>query len=299
MTDQTNALSPVLSSYFLQMTDTFFVAFDQHQIAYANNAVTRVLGYSASDLTGTDDLRFVVENERQALKNRLDNITGSSDYFILHVQSTAGEVIDLKCHLMPVFLNDKKIVMLEGVDETATLALKKKNDVLEDKLSHLSPIDLDTRLPSLILLDDRIEQAILRTLREAKGNLQSLTSYIMVMALSVNGLDQIQDQFGSDGKRDIQDVLISRFRASIRSVDSLAKDPDGCFYFLFEGIRERQNIELIKERLHSNLNVPILYNEKSIKFTVNIGTSLYPEDGTSSVALIKSAKMNLIANLKD
>jgi GGDEF domain-containing protein len=170
---------------------------------------------------------------------------------------------------------------------------------MEEKLGHMSPVDLDTHLPTLILLDDRIDQAILRTLREARGNIENLQSFIMVMAVRIEGLTQIEEQFGVEGKHYIQDVLISRFKSSIRTVDSLAKDPDGYFYFLFEGIKEKANVKLIIDRLKNCLTVPILYKEKSIKFSINIGTSLYPEDGTSAVALIKTAKVNLMATLKN
>ena len=298
MTEQTNALSSVLSGYFLQTTDTFFMTFEGDVISYVNNAAAKLLGVPAENLIGKNDLSFVAQDEKDALKKRISEITGRSDYFIVHMTTASGEVLEMKCRLLPVILNDKKTIMLEGTNETLLFALKKKSEALENKLSHVSPVDLDTRLPTLILLDDRIDQAVLRTLREARGNIEDLQSFLMVMAVRIDGLSQIEEQFGLEGRHYIQDVLISRFKSSIRTVDSLAKDPDGYFYFLFEGIREKANVKLIVDRLKNCLTVPVLYKEKSIKFSINFGTSLYPEDGTSAVALIKAAKVNLMAALK-
>lgn len=298
MLEQTNALTQILSNYFLQSTGSVCMAVKDDKIIYANNATSRMLGVPASDLLEQNVFGYVIDAEKGAFQKRIETINTSSEYFIVHMKNVSGDVFDLKCRLMPIIFNDSKIVMVEGLNETLAFALKKKNEALEEKMSHMSPVDLETRLPSLILLDDRIEQAILRALREAKGNVQNLSTYIMVMAVCINGLDEIEAQFGADGKREILEVLISRFKSSIRSVDSLAKDPDGYFYFLFEGIREHQNIDLIVERLQNCLSVPVLYKDKSIKFTISCGTSLYPEDGGSAVALIKAAKMNLTSNIK-
>ena len=94
------------------------------------------------------------------------------------------------------------------------------------------------------------------------------------------------------------DILTSRFKSSIRSVDTLAKAPEDTFYFLFENIRDKANINIITNRLQNCVNVPVLYKNQSIKFAMSMGASVYPDNGTSAVALIKWAKLNPITGQK-
>ena len=68
MTEQTNALSSVLSGYFLQTTDTFFMTFEGDVISYVNNAAAKLLGVPAENLIGKNDLSFVAQDEKDALK---------------------------------------------------------------------------------------------------------------------------------------------------------------------------------------------------------------------------------------
>jgi PAS domain S-box-containing protein len=126
MTEKTNTLSPILGGYFLQTTDTFFMTFEGVVISYVNNAATKLLGLSEDELVGSKNLSFVAENEREALKKRVLGITGRSDYFIVHMANVSGEVLEIKCRLLPIIINDKKTVMLEGINETLLFSLKKK-----------------------------------------------------------------------------------------------------------------------------------------------------------------------------
>ncbi len=289
---QNQDLSPLLGGYFLQITDTAIVTFEDEKITYLNEAACKLVGREEKDLLGVGADILIQPGAKEIFLNKLRNTHERTDYFLTQFQMADGTLIDMKARLVPLILNDKRIVMLEGYNEAPLVALKKKNMLLEEKVAHLSPLDLETHLPSSILFNDRIEQAILRALREARGDLSNIQSYLTIMVANLEGLDDVFKKFGIEGKRYVMDVLISRFKSNIRSVDTLAKAPDNAFYFLFENIREKQNINIITDRLQNCINVPILYKNESIKLSMNLGFSIYPDNGTSAVALVKWARLN-------
>ena len=285
-------LSPVLGGYFLQITDTNIITFQDGKISYLNEAACKTLGSEESKLLGSDAAILFVEHEKDFLLKMIEDIQERTDYIQIQLQTTTGAVIDMKTRFVPLILNDQRIVMMESYNESVISALKKKNQSLEEKISHLSPLDLETHLPSPILLHDRIEQAILRVLREARGDLSKIQSYLTVISASINGLDEVFQKYGVEGRRYVMDVLISRFKSSIRSVDTLAKDAGDSFYFLFESIRDRQNVLIITDRLQNCINLPILYKNENIKLSMTLGVALYPDNGSSAVTLVKWAKLN-------
>ena len=285
-------LSPLLGSYFLQITDTAIMTFEEDKMTYANEAAAKLLGREEKDLLATElDILFSAE-DKEAFLQKLSETHERTDYFELTMLNADETPVKVRARFVPLILNDKRIVMMEAYNEAPVLALKEKNQMLENKIVHLSPLDLETHLPSLILLNDRIEQAILRAMREARGDLNNIQSYLTVIVGSINGLEQITEQFGNEARRYAMDVLISRFKSSIRSVDTLAKAPDTSFYFLFENIRDKQNIRIITDRLKNCVNVPILYKNQSLNLSMTLGVSVYPDNGTSAVALTKWARLN-------
>ena len=285
-------LSPLLGGYFLQITDTCIITFENGKITYLNEASCKALGCEEKDLLGADAGVLFSAEEKDSLLKKLAEIQERTDYFQMHLQTVSGEGIDMKTRFVPLILNDQRIVMMECYTEMVLSALKKKNALLEEKIAHLSPLDLETHLPSLILLNDRIEQAILRALREARGDFSKIQSYLTVVIANVTGLADVYQNYGAEGRRYVMDVLISRFKSSIRSVDTLAKDAGDSFYFLFENIRDRQNIRIITDRLQNCVNLPILYKNQSIQLPMTLSVALYPDNGSSAVTLLKWAKLN-------
>ncbi|MBP5535015.1 MAG: PAS domain-containing protein [Alphaproteobacteria bacterium] len=292
-------LSPVLGGYFLQITDTCIITVEEGKITYVNEAAYKALGSEEKDLLGSDVTILFTSEEKDSLLKKLEDIQERTDYFQVQMQTKTGASIDMKTRLVPLILNDHRIIMMECYNETAISALKKKNAMLEEKIAHLSPLDPETHLPSLILLNDRIEQGILRALREARGDLTKIESYLTVIVANIDGLADVFKKYGAEGRRYVMDVLISRFKSSIRSVDTLAKDAGDSFYFLFENIRDKQNVRIITDRLQNCIHLPILYKEESIKLTITLSVALYPDNGSSAVTLIKWAKLNPMSALTD
>lgn len=285
-------LSPHLGDYFLQITDTFFCIIKEEKITYLNDAAINLLEGSKDELINQHYLNIVVDADKEYFEERMQNITARTEYFPLRLKTPTEAVAQVKARLVPLLVNNEKICMLEAYDQKNTLLLEKKNKVLEEKVTHLSPLDLETHLPTPILFNDRVDQAILRALREARGVLTNISSYLTVVVVNVDGLQDIEHKLGVEAKRYVVDILVSRFKSTIRSVDTVAKPPEDAFYFLFENIRDKKNVQIIIDRLKNCASVPISFKNQSISLKFTVGLSIYPDNGTSPVSLLKWAKFN-------
>ena len=285
-------LSALFGNYFLKVTNTLVLTFEDNKISYVNDAVIKLLKREEKDLLTSNASSLVPETERFQFTEKINKLNERTDYFQIAFIDNGENQIELKARLIPLTVNGKRVVMMEAYDETSLQTLKSKNAMLEEKISHLSPLDLETHLPSLILFNDRIEQAILRTIREAKGDLNNIQTYLTVIVGTIGGLDKIEKEFGTEGKMHAMEILISRFKSSIRSVDTIAKVANGPFYFLFENIRDKENVKVITDRLQNCVKVPILYKDKLMNLTMTLGVSIYPDNGMTAVSLTKWARLN-------
>ena len=286
-------LSEILAGYFLQITDTFFCTFkDDGTIQFVNEAATRLLNSSVEQLVGQDVLNLFSEDSKTVIQEKIKTITGRSDYFPVQLILPDKSVLEIKIRLVPLFLGDDKVFMMEANDQSQNLSLERKIKSLESRIFQLSPIDLETHLPSPVLFADRTDQAILRALREARGDLEQIQSFLSVMVLNILNLGQIEEKFGLEGRRYVTDILVSRFKSTIRSVDTLAKPKEDFFYFLFESIRDKANIQIITNRLKNCAKVPVAYKGENIVLDINLGVAIYPDNGTSAVTLMKWARLN-------
>ncbi len=289
---ENNINAPHLGDYFLEITDTFFCVIKDEKISYLNETAIRFLNGDKETLTNQHILNIITEPDKELFEEKLRTTSKRSDYFPLKLRTSTETVIHINARLIPIFIGDDKIFMLEGYDQTPILALEKKNKSLEERLAHMSPIDLETHLPTPVLFNDRVDQAILRALREARGVLTNITSFLTVVVVNVLDLKNVEERNGPEAKRYVLDILVSRFKSTIRSVDTIAKPAEDSFYFLFENIKDKNNIQIIIDRLKNCANIPILYKTQSISLKITIGVSIYPDNGTSPVTLLKWAKLN-------
>lgn len=290
MTEQ-DILPPHLGDYFLGITDTFFAVVKDDVIVQINPAALKMLALTQEEAVDKPILEIIADSDQEQFQRALAS-KKRVDYMNIHIKNKSGILIDMLARVVPIFVNNEKVCLIEAQNQTSVVNLEKKCKSLEERLINISPIDVQTNLPSPVLFNDRVDQAILRALREARGVLADVKAYLMVVVVTLTGLNDIELTHGNEAKRFAVETLVSRFKSSIRSVDTVAKGPGDSFYFLFENVRDKQNIYIITSRLRSCTNLPIIFKEEQLHVGIEIGFSSYPDNGTSPMALIKWAKLN-------
>lgn len=283
--------SPALGEYFFQVTDTFFAVVRRNKLWELNPSAYTMLGYGEDELKNTPVLDIIAEEDRKHFFN-LTTTNVRTDFIPIRFQPKIGAPINMSVRLMPLLIKQEKYILIEARNNAENALLEQRCASLEERLLHMSPIDLETLLPSMVIFNDRIERAILRSLREAYGVLDDIHTVMIVVVADIIGLSTIYQKEGEAARRYTLEVLASRFKGTVRNVDTVAKAPGDSFFFIFEKLRTKADICIITDRLKNCVQTPIIYHKKQMPVSLSLGVAIYPENGTTPAELIKWAKSN-------
>lgn len=151
----------------------------------------------------------------------------------------------------------------------------------ENKMAHFAKHDGLTQLPNRMLIEDRLEQAILLHARD--------TAQFAVIFIDLDGFKLINDKYGHQvGDKFL--VHVSEVLAnSIRRSDTVGRFGGDEFVVILNDIKDVKSVYDVTENLLSNLSTPFVINEQSVSASASIGIAVYPKDGDCIDALLKTA----------
>lgn len=164
-----------------------------------------------------------------------------------------------------------------------TIQDKTKEKKREIALQHIANHDVLTGAPNRILLNDRLEQAILRSDRDK--------ICFAVMFIDLDDFKKINDTYGHK----IGDILLiqvtSRMKKSIRKIDTIARIGGDEFVIILGGISTRKQIEDIANGILKKLRFKFDINDKvKVKISCSIGIDIYNPNE------VKKSKEELLQN---
>ncbi|GAB6193952.1 putative bifunctional diguanylate cyclase/phosphodiesterase [Desulfocastanea catecholica] len=149
------------------------------------------------------------------------------------------------------------------------------------KMSHLAQHDFLTNLPNRILLNDRIEQAIIMAKRNG--------THLALLFLDLDNFKNINDSLGhAIGDRLLQSVA-KTLCACVRGSDTVSRQGGDEFVILLSTGKYGENAALTAMKVLTALTSPHSIAGHELNVTSSIGISIYPEDGPDAETLIKNA----------
>lgn len=162
---------------------------------------------------------------------------------------------------------------------------------------HLN-FDPVTKLPSRILLQDRLKMAIAHAARS--GN------YVAVLSLSLNSYKRIHSTLGHEAAEQLIVDISHKVSSVLRTTDAifsdvgidkfdsvLSKKDDGGFYVVLPDLNKDQSFTWAINRIHNALNQVVVVEGFNIQVESAIGISLYPIDGVDPDHLLNYADLAL------
>lgn len=137
---------------------------------------------------------------------------------------------------------------------------------LYQELRHVASHDALTDLPNRALFDDRLEQALARSARNARP--------LAVMVVDLDGFKRVNDSLGhSTGDRVLTETA-QRLRAAVRPHDSVARIGGDEFAVLCEDV-DRSETERIAARIRTALEPEMPIGADLVSATGSVGAVVY------------------------
>jgi len=247
-------------------------------IIAVNRAFTEITGYGESEVLGRNP-RFLQSGRQtrgfyremwdaithggrwrgELWNKRKDGSHFPESLTISAVKDAAGNVM----HYVGVFSDITEI--------------KRANELLDHQAHH----DHLTGLPNRLLLEDRLQGALLRAQREQ--------AQVALLFVDLDRFKNINDSLGHHvGDRVLCDVA-RRFRALTRESDTVARLGGDEFLIIMEGIHDPGMASRIADKILDDLRGNPVTLEQEFFVGASIGISLFPQDGQDSATLLKNA----------
>lgn len=247
-----NRLKKIQAEYFNQLTSGNF---DQDHVNGRLRAgfAHQQLGVEVKWFTGAyrKYLSFVLANITQLPGQTYDNFSSTYNALLKSV------FFDMELALDTYFHADRK------------------------ELLHMATHDHLTRLPNRNLLDERIDQALLRAHRESTP--------FAILFLDLDRFKNINDSLGHQfGDKVIQNVA-ERLQKSLSEGDTIARLGGDEFVVILQGVDHAERLIPVAEKLLNSIQLPLLIDERELFVSASMGIAVYPNDGNTRNELLKNA----------
>ncbi len=151
----------------------------------------------------------------------------------------------------------------------------------EARLSHLAHHDGLTDLPNRVLFMDRLEQALGRARLHGRR--------VALLYLDLDRFKVINDTLTHEAGDRLLRAIARRLEQSARAGDTVARLGGDEFAILLEDLDSQEGIAALAEPLLRTFDAPVPADGSELFVTVSMGISVYPEDGTDALTLLRNA----------
>lgn len=272
-----------LASYAFESNEPMIITDKDSFIINANNAFCKVMGYSKKDVIGRRPSMFKSKHQDKEFYAKL--------WFTLNKEgSWSGEIYNTKKDKQKIPLRST-ITAIKDDNGIVTHYLGQYIDISEqiDKqkvLEYQATHDNLTGLPNRLLLLDRIEHAITKTIRH-----QIIGGLIFI---DLDNFKQINDTLGHDIGDKLLIMVAQKLKACIRQEDTIARIGGDEFIVLVDCIGSRtqeakENLSSLANKIKDSLNsISHIDGHKNIS-TPSIGITLFKDSSVNAQDIIKQA----------
>lgn len=151
----------------------------------------------------------------------------------------------------------------------------------EEAARHAALHDALTDLPNRTLFENRLEHGLVQAKRHGRT--------LAVLFLDLDGFKKINDAHGHDVGDDVLKTTANRLREHARGDDTVSRFGGDEFLYLLTEIDGDKHAKLIVQKIANAIQLPYRLGIGELIVKPSIGVAIFPRDGTSASALIKSA----------
>lgn len=236
---------------------------------YCSDSANDIIGYSPEGLLG----------------QKIDNLNRSNEY--IQRMKLQQDFTDIECWYQ--HQNGQSVCLLisakainnegifkgyRGIFEDIT-----EKKIQENKIKNLAYSDLLTGLPNRTRFQDQLTETIAFSAANDKK--------FALMFIDLDHFKHINDSMGHDAGDLLLKKLAKCLNKSTRTRDIVARLGGDEFVIILPDISHESDVIDIAQRIFSEIQKPILIQEKPIYSTLSAGISLYPNDGLDAASLLQ------------
>ncbi|MGZ4999101.1 MAG: two-component system response regulator, partial [Methylomonas sp.] len=272
------AAQRLAASVFAHSHDGILIADAQNRIIDVNSSFTRITGYELDEVKGKNP--SVLKSGRQPLKFYKDLWESllKKDHWSgeLWNRNKSGEIYAALTSISVVRDGQGKIHHFIGLFSDITSLKNHQKDL--ERIAHFDPL---TGVPNRVLLEDRLNQALVHTRRS--GNI------LAVCYLDLDGFKPVNDQHGHGVGDQLLIEVSQRIKGCLRAGDTVARLGGDEFMLLLLDLNGAEECKLILERTLSKLAEPVSIDKHCLNVSASLGFTLYPADSSDADTLIRHA----------
>ena len=156
---------------------------------------------------------------------------------------------------------------------------------------HAAFHDVLTGLPNRALFNDRLEHGIAQAARHGWS--------LAVMFVDLDDFKIINDTHGHDVGDSVLCTIATRLKDNTRSDDTVSRFGGDEFLYLLMEVRDKQSVISLAEKIIKSIQTPCTVAVPGmaggLTVKASVGIAVYPQNGASAEALIKSADTAMFA----
>ena len=267
-----------------QINDSVSTTDLQGNIVSWNLGSEKTFGYSAREVIGKNITMLYRQEDIPSLKNYVNALmeTGVYNGDLLLVKKSK-ELIPISFSLSLLRDEHGNPTGIIGINKDNTRRKKAEDALHEQKniLHYQAHHDALTSLPNRVLFTDRLKQGI----EKAKRNQVGLALFF----IDLDKFKHINDSLGHGVGDSVLKLVAKRLAGIIRKEDTLARLSGDEFTVIMEDLTQPEDASILAEKILEVLTEPIHIDDYILYVSGSIGISLYPQDATDALSLLKYA----------
>lgn len=241
-----------------------------------NDALSRLAGYTLSELRGTPILDYVAPEARlRALQNMRSEREDRFESTVIH-KNGQHIPIEIEAKTMPGEESRHRIVVLR--DLTDRLQTRQRLDFLAQH-------DLLTHLPNRVHLNQLLTEAIAKA--------ASQQSRLAVLSLDLDQFKSVNDSLSHRAGDLLLCEMAQRLSSALGTQDIVARIGGDDFVIVLPGNPSLLETEALVAQLRTTVEAPYLIEGTQLVVSLSVGIAMYPKDGVCPEALQSNAEAAL------
>ena len=248
------------------------------RITRANRKISEILGYHADELPGLTIQQIT----------HIDDSPGAADLFARLLSGAIGEYAREKRYIHKdghaVWVNVTVSSMQDAIGRQSYIAVLEDispRKRAEERLLHMASHDVLTGLPNRLLLQDRLEQAILKTQRTSRQ--------VAVLFMDLDRFKNVNDSLGHEAGDQLIAEIGRRLSSAVRGSDTVSRQGGDEFVIVLPELASADNAVTAAQNIIAALAAPVLLHGQEIFPSASIGISIYPQHGANAKTVLMNA----------